>query len=183
MNTCYKNIYLLLLSHIPRDFHPVLRLVNKKWNSVIQVKFSRPNKLLSYATTNLLEFIKQQPNVVKFNNASPFTLLSVLEAGIHNRPDLMTWLKSNSETWNCKYFALNGEKLLSKCSHGAIKLDYQKLIYIQQSISTMAPRFWHERANRIIFELCHSKSLSTDRYFTLLCPKSEYRTSHTHVTF
>ena len=90
MDNCYKNIYRLLLSHIPRDFHPILRLVNKKWCSVITVKFCRPNKLLSCATIELLEFIQRQPNIVKFHTGlesaqqskgSPFTLLSVLEAG------------------------------------------------------------------------------------------------------
>ena len=111
---CYRNIYQAVLKWIPLDFHPVLRLVNKKWNSVVKNKYCRINYLMSDAKIELLEFVLTQPNVIKFKhpdtkNTSPYSILSFCSASLSGRVDIMTWLKANSCQWNClvrehKYF-------------------------------------------------------------------------------
>lgn len=121
----YKNIYIYILKFIPIDFHPILRLVNKSWNSIIINKYSRINKLLKYADISLLQFISEQQNIVRFvlpnNMSSPYTILSLLEAGKYNRVDIMIWLKENSSTFDCcPPFQLKIGKLINKCSESAL---------------------------------------------------------------
>ena len=106
---CYKNIYLLVLAHIPIDFHPILRLVSKRWNRVIKNKFGCLNKLVKYATIELLEFISNQPNIT-----SGFTSLSLLYAGKYDRIDVMEWIKINgSPKYGCSFEIV---KILNKFS-------------------------------------------------------------------
>lgn len=99
---CYKNIYILIVQFVPIDFHPVLRLVNSKFNRVIANKVCRLNRIMPYAGVSLLQFIQTQPHVYNFTigtESSPYTLKSMLQAGLYNRLDIMDWMKQNSEIW------------------------------------------------------------------------------------
>ena len=115
LDKCYKNIYILILEFIPIDFHPVLRLVNKKFNNLISNKVCRLNRILPYTKISLLKFIRRQPNVRNFSvgrKSSPYTMKSMLEAGLYGRIDIMTWMKQNSDMWKYKQHNIDIESIL-----------------------------------------------------------------------
>ena len=115
LDKCYKNIYIAILQFIPIDFHPVLRLVNSKFNRLISNKVCRLNRIMAYAEIDLLKFIQNQPNVHTFTmgkESSPYTLKSMLESGLHGRTDIMAWLKQNSKLWKYGSCSLNVDAIL-----------------------------------------------------------------------
>ena len=110
LDKCYKNIYIAILQFIPIDFHPVLRLVNSKFNRLISNKVCRLNRIMAYAEIDFLKFIRKQPNVRNFSmgsESSPYTLKSMLESGLYGRIDIMTWIKQNSKLWKYRSYSLN----------------------------------------------------------------------------
>lgn len=70
----------VVLKWVPLNFHPVLCLVNKKLNSVVENKYCWINCLMFDASIEFLEFILTRPNATKFvhpdtKNTRPYSLL------------------------------------------------------------------------------------------------------------
>ena len=81
---------------LPIDTHPILRLVCKRWKMLCTIR-CRINKLMCFADINLIKWILEQPNIVKWRYRKQdvvFTSLSLKCALESDNFIVADWIKT-----------------------------------------------------------------------------------------
>ena len=98
-----KDCLTIVFDFIPINYHPILRLVCKKWSALCHNKKCIINKIIPYATSTLLKWVLDQPNVHKWTHKKEevvYTCLSLKAALKYDNFEAVYWIKNNSIGWN-----------------------------------------------------------------------------------